>query len=348
MPRFLSFFVSLIPIVFAFSQNAFQNSFQNTPWPSQENIRIEFSDDAGNTGYLPISILKGKATGPVFTMLAGVHGYEYPPIMAVQQLLQEIDPNKLSGTLIVVPIANIGSFFSRTPFMNPQDGVNLNNAFPGDPNGSITQKIAHFITENIIPASDVFLDIHGGDACEDLIPFVCYYDNSKKPQQTALAKELSEGSGFVYVVSYPYTISDDEPAKYAFKQAVQDGKTGLSIECGKLGNVQPELVVMIKNGVYKMLDKMKMYGKDTKPIKKLIRLNRQTYIKSNEEGIFYSSHNAGDTVATGDLVGYTTNLFGDTIARYTAPKPGVILYMLATPPINKGDTIMCIGSYGDE
>jgi len=102
-----------------------------------------------------------------------------------------------------------------------------------------------FITENIIPASDVFLDIHGGDAPEDLLPFICYYNNKNRPAQTQLAKELSDASGFEYVVSYPYTITDEEPAKYVFKQAVQDGKTGLSIEAGKLGIVQEEAVNLI-------------------------------------------------------------------------------------------------------
>ncbi|MEM9649372.1 MAG: M14 family metallopeptidase, partial [Bacteroidota bacterium] len=250
----------LVSVQVATSQHSFDSVFGNAEQSSREDIRIDFEDSFGNSGYLPVSVLKGASEGPVFTMVAGVHGYEYPPIMAVQELLQEIDPEELKGTIIVVPIANTASFFTRTPFINPQDKVNLNNAFPGKSDGSITYKLAHYITEHIIPISDVFLDIHGGDACEDLIPFVCYYNNTQKPEQTALAQRLSETSGFNYVVSYPYTITDEEPAKYAFKQAVQDGKTALSIECGKLGNVQQEAVELVKKGVYNMLWEMKMYG----------------------------------------------------------------------------------------
>jgi predicted deacylase len=77
----------------------------------------------------------------------------------------------LKGTLIVVPIANVGSFYKRTPFVNPSDHKNLNNAFPGSETGTITEQIANYITKQIIPQSDVFLDIHGGDANEDLLPF---------------------------------------------------------------------------------------------------------------------------------------------------------------------------------
>ena len=328
----------------AVAQNDFQSAFNKNTRPDRENIRIDFLDDAGNSGYLPIAILKGKNEGPVFTIVAGVHGFEYPPIVAAQALMKEIDLEQLNGTIIVIPIASMGAFFARTPFISPEDKKNLNNAFPGKADGSITERKAHFITTTIIPVSDVFLDVHGGDAPEDLIPFVCYYNNTKKPIQTALARKLSENSGFEYVVSYPYTISDTEPAKYTFKQAVQDGKTALSIECGKLGNVQEENVNLIKKGVYNMLATMDMYANGTGPHPNIIYRNSQTYISATVQGIFYSKYKAGDVVKKGDIVGHTTDEFGNILEQYKAPKDGIILYNLATPPINFDDTVMCISS----
>lgn len=343
MSKTLSFFLFLCisPVI---AQNSFQKGFLNNSRPSKENIRISVKDDVGNEGYLPISIFKGKNEGPVFTVMAGVHGFEYPPIIATQELMQEIDPNRLSGTLIFVPIANRGSFYGREPFKNPQDQVNLNNAFPGDAKGTITQKLAQIITDSIIPVTDVFLDIHGGDAPEDLLPFVCYYRNENRPEQTQLARELSETSGFEYVVSYAYTISDDEPAKYAFKQAVQDGKTGVSFEAGKLGSVQADAVALVKNGVYNMLKKLKMYQHETITPKNLIKLNTQSYVRSKQSGIFYSGLKAGDMVSEGQKIGYTTDEFGTVLEEYSTPISGIILYNLATPPINKGDTVMCIAT----
>jgi len=342
---YLSILVFFVINIKAFTQNSFQKAFNLNLRNTKENIKIEFSDDAGRSGILPISILKGKTNGPVFTIVAGVHGYEYPPIVATQKILKETNTEELKGTLIIVPIANTASFFTRTPFINPQDQKNLNNAFPGNVDGSITEQIAHFITSNIIPESDIFLDIHGGDSPEDLIPFVCYYNNTKKPDQTALAKKLSEKSGFKYVVSYPYAISDKDPAKYTFKQAVQDGKTALSIECGKLGNVQKDNVDLIMKGVYNMLSTMNMYSKASEPNEKIIYLNSQDYIKSNVQGIFYSKYSAGDSVSKNDIVGYSTDEFGNILEEYKASKDGIILYMLATPPINIDDTVMCISSF---
>lgn len=334
----------LLPFLTLQAQRDFKDAFTNNLRPSTENIRITINDEFGNQGHLPISIVKGKTDGPVFTIVAGVHGFEYPPIVATQELMKEIDAANLAGTIIFIPLANSASFFTRTPFINPQDNLNLNGAFPGKPSGSITQQLAHTITKNIIPVSDIFLDIHGGDACEDLIPFICYYSNKNKPKQTQRAKELSEGSGFEYVISYPYTIADDEPAKYVFKQAVQDGKTALSIESGKLGNVQKENVELIKKGVYNMLAMMNMYQNGSGPHPNIKYRNHQTYIRSAVQGIFYSTYKAGDSVKKDDVVGYTTDEFGTILEEYKATKDGIILYMLATPPINVGDTVMCISS----
>lgn len=348
MARILIFLVSLLLTQVLIAQNAFQEAYKNTKRSSTVNINIPFSDAAGNEGHLPIAIIKGKTKGPVFTIIAGVHGFEYPPIIASQKILEEVNPEELHGTLLIIPIANTASFYTRTPFINPQDQKNLNNAFPGDKEGSITEQIAYFITSNIIATSDVVLDVHGGDACEDLIPFVCYYNNTNRPEQTALALKLSENSGFKYVVSYPYTILDTDPAKYTFKQAVQDCKTALSIECGKLGNVQEENVALIKNGIYNMLETMKMYFKGTGAHQNIIYRNSQSYISSTVKGVFYSDFKAGDTVIKDELVGYTTNEFGKVLEEYRAPNSGVILYKLATPPINADDTVMCISAYVED
>lgn len=348
----MRFLLLFFPLFFAskltIGQNEFQIAFSNGARPSSKNLRIDFSDEQGNKTHLPISIIKGKEEGPVFTIIAGVHGFEYPPIVATQALLKEIEPEKLKGSLIIIPIASMGAFFARTPFNSPEDKVNLNNAFPGKANGSITEQKAHFITSHIIPLTDVFLDIHGGDAPEDLIPFVCYYNNTRKAEQTALAKKLCENSGFEYVVSYPFNISDTEPAKYAFKQAAQDGKTALSIECGKLGNVQEDHVDLIKKSVYNMLATMDMYPVASGPHPNIIYRNSQSYIKSKVRGIFYSRYKAGDTVKKGEVVGHTTDEFGNILEEYKAPNDGIILYKLATPPIDVNNTVMCISTLKEE
>ena len=324
------------------AQNKFLEMFAAGAKPSVSNFHEDIYDSQGNYSSIPVSIIKGNKSGPVFTIVSGVHGYEYPPIVAAQELIQEVDPALLSGTLVIIPLANPNAFYSRTPFLNPQDDLNLNRVFPGSNDGTITERIANYITTEIIANTDVFIDIHGGDANEDLLPFVCYYNNQLHPEQTQKAKRLAESSGFGHIVSYPYNLREDAPAKYGFKQAVQNGKIALSIECGKLGNVQKEAVDMIKHGVLNMLAETKMYPIEEVAKTKFVRLDHQVYIKSKDKGIFDSDYSAGDKVVEGDIVGYTKDEFGNIISEILAPHSGIILYKIGTPPVNINETLMCI------
>ncbi|MDO4764187.1 MAG: M14 family metallopeptidase [Flavobacteriaceae bacterium] len=311
---------------------------------TRQDFKIIF-DETKPQHCLPISIINGKEKGKVFTLLAGIHGCEYPPIIALQEIIKEIQPQSLKGSLIMIPIANIEAFYQRTPFVHPDDKKNLNYIFPGKADGSISEQIAHWITQNIIPNTDIFVDIHGGDANEDLIPFACYYDDKRNEENTQKALELAKASGLPYIVSYPYTIKDDEPALYAFKQAVQNNIIALSLEAGKLGNLQEDAVQLLKTAVWQMLDFSQTYPNpnDYQENEKK-RLSQQTYIKAQESGIFYSSHKSGDFIKKNEEMGYITDEFGNFLCKITSPTDGIILYKIGTPPVNKGETVFCIGS----
>lgn len=303
--------------------------------PFKKNIVLRTSHD---DSYLPVTIIKGEKKGPVFTVVAGIHGYEYPPIIAAQQLIQKIFRDSLNGTLIIVPIANTAAFYKRTPFVNPVDGKNLNQAFPGSDTGTATDQLAHLIATEIIPVSDVFLDIHGGDASEDLLPFICYYDKA-----TPLTKELCEVAGITHIVSYPFNISATEPAKYAFKHATQQGITALSIEAGKLGTVQEENVSLIMNAVRNMLGYLKMYGNAPQQGMQLVYLHNQYYIKSPISGIFYSTVKVGDKIEKDQYLGHIDDHTGRVIVNVMAEEAGTVLYKIGTPPVNVRETLYCIG-----
>ena len=91
-----------------------------------------------------------------------------------------------------------------------------------------------------------------------------------------------------------------------------------------------------------MLDHLNMYDNGSEPSANLVQLNNQTYLSATEAGLFYSDLKAGDTVKEGNVVGYTTNEFGEKLKEYKAPTSGIILYKISTPPVNIDDTLMCI------
>lgn len=311
----------------------------------RKDLRFSVKTASQQETFVPVTVIKSAQNGPVFSIVAGIHGYEYPPIIAVQELLNDIKPENLRGTIIIVPVANVEAFQKRTPFINPLDQKNLNNAFPGSSNGTATDQIADIITKEIISNSEIFLDIHGGDANEDLLPFVCYYDRKDTQDNTKLAQNLASQSQMSPIVSYPYNLTQTEPAKYAFKQATQQGITALSIEAGKLGTVQKETVDMIKNAVYNMLEYFGNYHRDgfKTTEKKAKVLNRQDYIRVPEDGIFYSHLKSGESVHVNQVLGYITDVFGNKKQYILSKRDGLILYKVGTPPVNKGETLFCIG-----
>ena len=101
-------------------------------------ISVPDGMDEGTT--IPVTVLHGASDGPVLALIAGIHGYEYP-ITALQAMRTQVDPAALSGTMILVHIANMPAFLGRTIYYSPGDGKNLNRMFPGDPDGSISQRI---------------------------------------------------------------------------------------------------------------------------------------------------------------------------------------------------------------
>src|SRR5712675_1867539 len=133
-------------------------------------IEVPAASDSGTQ--IPVTTIRGTGPGPVLALIAGNHGYEYPPILALQRLSTLIDPAKLKGTIIMVHGANMPSFLGRTVYFSPIDHKNLNRVYPGKPDGTVSERIAFAITREVIDECDVLLDLHCGDGNELLRPYV--------------------------------------------------------------------------------------------------------------------------------------------------------------------------------
>ncbi|MEM6700500.1 MAG: succinylglutamate desuccinylase/aspartoacylase family protein, partial [Bacteroidota bacterium] len=169
-PKALIFTYFIMASLTLLGQNPFKFDGKEVRSGTKQHFTIPVSDGENET-VIPITIFHGKENGKVLGITAGVHGYEYAPILAGQQLIERIDPSKLEGTIIFVQIANVGSFLGRSPYKSPTDGKNLNRIFPGDPEGTLTDRIADFISNEVIGRSNYFVDMHSGDAPEDLMAY---------------------------------------------------------------------------------------------------------------------------------------------------------------------------------
>src|SRR5271163_3110767 len=125
----------------------------------------QMSSGAIDLGFstIPVTVFNGSKPGPVLGLIAGNHGYEYPPILALQKLRPTIKPKQLAGAVIMVHVANMPSFLGRTVYFSPLDQKNLNRVYPGKQDGTPSEQIAYAITTQVIDKSDYVLDLHGGD-----------------------------------------------------------------------------------------------------------------------------------------------------------------------------------------
>src|SRR6185437_4257143 len=162
----------------------------------------------------PVISITGAKPGPVLFVNAGVHGGEYPAIEAVIRLSNTLDPKKIAGTVILMPVMNLPAFRARTPFVCPIDNVNPNRVFPGDPTGSYSEQMTHALINEFVVYADAYIDLHGGDIPEALVPFVICRSEAgladSKARVTTQSKQIALAFGLPYVLTVSKPV---QPAK---------------------------------------------------------------------------------------------------------------------------------------
>jgi predicted deacylase len=153
----------------------------------------------GVTVRMPVVVINGMADGPVFAVTAGVHGAEYPGIEAAIRLSRTLNPAEVRGAAIVVPLVSVPAFQRRAIYVNPLDGINFNRVCPGNPAGTITEIMAHLLFKNVIAQADYYIDLHGGDMIEALVPFTLYYKSGNEKVDDA-SRALAEAYGIPIIL----------------------------------------------------------------------------------------------------------------------------------------------------
>ena len=123
---------------------------------------------------VPLVEVTGSQDGPLLTVIAGVHGCEYASMDGVRRWLRGLATRDIRGRVRAVPVLNVTAFAARTPFVVPEDGKNLNRCFPGDPAGTLADRLAYDAFTQLITGSDAYIDAHCGDMVEALQPFALY------------------------------------------------------------------------------------------------------------------------------------------------------------------------------
>lgn len=303
-------------------------------------LKVPEKDGVGTR--IPVTIIHGKTKGTVLALVAGVHGYEYPPILALYRLKGMVDPSTLEGTLVLVHIANLPSFQRRTIYYNPFDWKNLNRVFPGDANGTLSQRIARVLNDKIIRKSDCVIDMHCGDGNEALIPYT-YWMISRDKALNEATKKLALAFGIPTIIIDQERTRDSADSKYFGNTAILQGKAAITTEAGFLGGTDEKSIAMNIKGALNVMRHLKMIAGEPEPAAEPVWIDKYEVVNSNWDGLFYPLAEMGHYVAKGQKVGTVKDLLGNLKEEVRAPFAGIVLYIIGTPPTIKGEPLFEVG-----
>jgi len=303
-------------------------------------LAVPAKDGAGTE--IPYTVIHGAKKGPVLALVAGVHAYEYPPILSLYRLKDMIDPKTLRGTVLMVHIANLPSFKKRTIYYGPDDWKNLNRVFPGDIGGTMSQRIAAVLNEEVVKRADVLVDMHCGDGNEALIPYT-YWMISGEKRLDAKTRELALAFGLTHIIIDESRTKDPKDSKYLGNTAILQGKPAITTEAGFLGRVDEESIGRNVQGVLSVMRHLDMISGDPAPAADPVWIDKYEVVYSKHDGLFAPRVEMGYFVRQGQIVGTITDYLGAWKEDVKAPFTGILLYIIGTPPCNAGEPLFEVG-----
>ncbi|MDO4267075.1 MAG: M14 family metallopeptidase [Eubacteriales bacterium] len=300
-----------------------------------------------------VQVIRGAYPGKQLVITAGMHGCEYVGIRAAAELYRLLDPQKMHGTVVLLPLLNPSGFFQGRRQIMPEDGKNLNRVFPGTEQGSSTERLAAAVVREIYPDTDFLLDLHGGDANEDLTPLVFY---------PAAAGQLVEETAVSVAekMSVPLRVAS-RADNGLYSRAAKEGIPGLLLERGCRGLWTEEEVHADLENIRQAMEALGILKPSghglCRPERGLCQPERgifqsgapQTdireavYEEAEAAGWWYVHGKAGDRVREGALLGELRDENGTVIQRVRARWDGVILYETVFLGVQAGDPLVACG-----
>lgn len=298
-------------------------------------------DIDGTRFELPYFLLFGKASGRRVVVTAGIHGGEYPCVEAAVRLGRTIDPSRLRGEILIIPSANPTAFAARSIYVTPKDGKNLNRQFPGRRDGSFTEQWAAWLFENVIATGEAYVDLHGGDMIEALVPFTACY-STEDPAVTQTSQKMAEAFGIRHVLAHPRR-AEGGPSGMAVLTAAEAGIPAILAEAGGQGVWDEEDVAILHDGVLRVLDALDMYEHNLAGAPEPLNvLSGWSWLRSEVAGLFYPEISIGGRVQKGQPLGRIADFFGETRQELAAPADGIVLFLVTSLAMNPGDPLMAI------
>lgn len=211
-------------------------------------LKLPYSrnDSAWGSVMIPITVIANGA-GPTALLTGANHGDEYEGPIALQDLAVSLRPEDISGRVIILPTMNQPAFAAGTR-CSPIDGANMNRSFPGRADGTITQKICHYIATELVPLADVVLDFHSGGKTLDFLPFAAAHILDDKTQEAACMDAMQ-----AFNAPYSVRMLEIDSVGMFDTEVEAQGKVFVTTELGGAGTATARSVVIAKRGVRNLL-----------------------------------------------------------------------------------------------
>jgi uncharacterized protein len=283
----------------------------------------------------------GREPGLRFLLTAGIHAAEYTGVLAAIRLGQHLDPAHVRGTLLILPLLNVPGFYERSIYVNPEDNQNLNRAFPGNPEGSWSERFAHHLLNDIVLHVDRDMDLHAGDMIEDLEPFVGWRETGNAEVDRA-SRQMLDSYGVRWA-----TVSVPSPGRAGmlYATAAERGIPAVLAESGRCGLPEEPAIQRHVDGVLNIWRTLGLLTDEPpRQVDPPRLLRRNEWLRSEHEGVFLCRVHPGQHVQAGELLGQMIDLLGNHLADITSPLTGVVLFTVTSPAIKKDGLLLSVAA----
>jgi len=292
-------------------------------------------DSAWGAIMIPVIVIK-NGDGPTALLTAGNHGDEYEGQIALRKLVHQIDLSDVTGRIIMLPAMNYPAAKAgrRT---SPIDGGNMNRAFPGRPDGTMTERIADYITRILLPMADVVLDIHSGGRTLEIIPFAACHVLDDTNQQ---ARCVAARNAF----AAPYALMMQElDALGMYDTVIEDmGKTFVTTEIFGGGTTTPASIAIAERGVRNILKHAGVLAGSLETFEtQILTMPDGCFVACETDGLLEPLVGLGEPVTVGQAVARVHAFSRTDVApvTYHAPLNGLLAGRHFQGRIAMGDNI---------
>jgi len=291
----------------------------------------EYPDGSAITS--PVIVAQGATKGPVLWVQGCVHGPEISGPLGIQAFLSKLRLDALRGSVVCLLTANPLAYRDYRRF-TPQDGANLNRAYPGHPEGALSELMAYCSFSLAAEIADAVLDLHSGGDHLVCAHHVYYHDDGSALGARAAALARSVGAPFLCNVPANGFVGA------AFLSFIARGKPAVLVESGGGARVTPEDIENHARAIRGAAALLEMLPADDAEVSPQ-QGGELLVLRSTRGGVFHPTATQGQTLVQGDEIGRIVNLFGEVVEICRSPLTRAWLAALRRPhmPVYSGDEI---------